>query len=227
MQHLLLLHGAIGSSVQMIPLANALKDRYIIHTPDLPGHGSNAMTESFDMQLLTAFVKDYILSNNLQEACVFGYSMGGYIALLLAKEEPSLVKKIITLATKFHWDEETAAKESRMLDPSVIEEKLPQFAKTLKGRHSQNDWRQLLGHTAVMLEGLGKHNLLKPEDYKAIDKPVMVMLGDRDKMVSLDETVAVSKMMSSSSLAILPQTPHPIEAAPVDLLAFMVTHFLQ
>jgi esterase/lipase len=39
MQHLLLLHGAIGAKDQLQPLADELKDNYFIHTLNFSGYG--------------------------------------------------------------------------------------------------------------------------------------------------------------------------------------------
>ena len=47
------------------------------------------------------------------------------------------------------------------------------------------------------------------------------MLGDRDKMVSLDETVAVYKSLPNAEMCVLPNTPHPLEQADTGLLTLM------
>ena len=52
------------------------------------------------------------------------------------------------------------------------------------------------------------------------------MLGDRDKMVTLDETVEVYKNLPQAQLAILPNTPHPIEKVNTDRLASEIKSFL-
>jgi hypothetical protein len=51
------------------------------------------------------------------------------------------------------------------------------------------------------------------------------MLGDRDKMVSLEETMAVYQGLPNAQFAILPQTAHPIEATDMELLSFMLIRF--
>ena len=44
MQHLLLLHGAIGAKDQLQLLADELSDYYIIHTLNFSGHGGEPFT---------------------------------------------------------------------------------------------------------------------------------------------------------------------------------------
>ena len=164
-------------------------------------------------------------ANSLSKVSIFGYSMGGYVAMYLAKYHPDKVNKIITLATKFHWDELIAAKEVQMLDPDKIELKLPAFAATLRARHA-NDWKQVLHNTVEMMLAMGADNPLKPADYSSISHPTLLLLGDRDKMVTLEETIAVYKALSNAQMGLLPNTPHPIEQVDTELLSFMVGRFL-
>ena len=137
--------------------------------------------------------------------------MGGYVAMYLAKHHPQRIQKIITLATKFTWNEAIAANEIKMLNVDKIEEKLPDFANSLKKRHAPQNWKTLLEKTAAMLVEMGRDNPLKPIDYLTIQHSTLLMLGDRDKMVTLDETLEVYKNLPNAQLAVLPNTPHPIE----------------
>lgn len=222
MEPLLLLHGALGSRTQLAALAEQLAPHCDVHTLDFPGHGGTPATESFSIPYFARHVQQYCSEKGLARVTIFGYSMGGYVALYLARQQPHLVGRVITLATKFHWDEATAAREVKMLQPELIEQKVPQFAKTLRERHAPADWTGVLHHTAMLLQGLGQQNALAPEDYKAITCPCLLMLGDRDKMVTLEETAAVYRQLPQGQLAVLPNTPHPLEAVSVDRLAWMI-----
>lgn len=222
MEPLILLHGALGSRTQLAALAEQLTPHYDVHPLDFPGHGGTPATEAFSIAYFARQVQQYCSDKNLHSVTIFGYSMGGYVALYLARQQPHLVTRVITLATKFHWDEATAAREVKMLQPDVIEQKVPQFAQALRERHAPTDWTEVLHQTAAMLQGLGQQNALALEDYKAITCPCLLMLGDRDKMVSLEETVAVYGQLPHGQLAVLPNTPHPLEAVSVDRLTWMI-----
>jgi len=227
MQHLLLLHGALGSKEQLQPLMVALQDKYIVHIINFSGHGGEAFPgELFSMPLFANDVLHYLQQNNIEQVDIFGYSMGGYVAMHLAKYHPQKVNKVITLATKFHWDETVAAKEIKMLDAAVIEQKLPAFAAQLKQRHAPQDWKLLLEKTTALLLSLGKNNALKLEDYTSLSAPSLLLLGDRDKMISTEETFAVYKQLPNAQLGILPATPHPIEQVNINTLAFFIQQFI-
>lgn len=228
MQNLLLLHGALGASDQFIPLQQSLQHTFQVHTLDFIGHGKVPDGNApFTMQLFASNVLEYLDHNKLERANFFGYSMGGYVAMYLAKHHPDRVQKIITLGTKFRWNQGIAQQEVKMLDPEQILAKVPAFAEALKQRHKANDWSVVMKKTATMLMALGKDNVLKLDHYRSINTPCLLMLGDRDKMVSLEETVNVYKTLPNAQLAILPGTPHVIEKVDYKMLGWFIQRFIQ
>ena len=228
MKTLLLLHGAIGAADQLVNIAESLSDTYNVHTLDFSGHGGKPFPDGGpSIEQFAAEVKQYIEQEGLGQVNIFGYSMGGYVAMYLAKHHPDMVDKIITLATKFHWDEETAARESKMLNAEKVEEKVPAFAKALAQRHAPNDWKELFAKTIDMLTAMGKDNPLKIEDYSAINNPCMILLGDRDKMITLEETVLVYRALPNAQMGMLPLTQHPIEQVNMSYLLYYIRQFME
>lgn len=228
MQHLLLLHGAIGSKEQLQDLSNLMECDYNVHLLNFEGHGGeNIPDTSFSIQSFAHEVLDYMQQHHIEQANIFGYSLGGYVGMYIAKYFPQKIRRLVTLATKFYWDEEIAAKEIKMLDAATILQKVPAFADELAKRHSPNDWKVVLQKSAEMLLNLGSDNVLKTEDYADITMQCLIMLGDRDKMVTLDETLHVYKQLSNAQLCILPNTHHPIEPVDKHLIAFLMQRFLK
>lgn len=225
MQHLLLLHGAIGAKDQLQPLAGRLESKFIVHTLNFSGHGGEAFPEKFSIETFAEDVLRYLEKNKISKTNIFGYSMGGYVALFLAKQHPSKVEKIFTLATKFLWSPEIAAKETKMLDAGKIAEKIPAFAQTLEKRHAPNDWKIVLEKTAEMMTAMGNKNPLQLSDYESIEHDVLIALGDKDTMVSQEETTDVHSRLKNGKLIILPDTQHPIEKVNVELLSKEINGF--
>ena len=225
MQHLLLLHGAIGSKAQFEPLVQKLKDKYTIHTLNFSGHGDADMPELFSIERFADEVSAYLSKNNIASINIFGYSMGGYVALYLAKTSPEKVNRIFTLATKFSWTPDIAARETKMLNADKISEKIPAFAQELEKRHQPNDWKIVLRRTADMMIGLGTQSPLQTADYSSITVPVRIAIGDKDTMVTLEETIEVYRALPNASLSVLPNTQHPIDKVPVQQLANEIQSF--
>jgi len=125
-------HATIGSKDQLQPLANSLTDTFHVHTFNFSGHGGRPFPHhSFSIPLFSDQIAEYMQEQGILQAHIFGYSMGGFAALYLAKQHPDKINKLITLATKLHWDEKTAAKEVQLLDANTIRQKVPAFAAQL------------------------------------------------------------------------------------------------
>lgn len=222
---LILLHGAIGSRSQLKPLADLLSDSFEVYRLNFSGHGGEPFQDQFHIDQFAQELKAFILHHRL-EPFIFGYSMGGYVALKLAHQHHELTKKIMTLGTKFYWDEEIATKEIKMLNPDKMEEKIPAFAAQLKKRHSPNDWKKVLSETASMMTGLGQYNALSLKQHATIDTPTCVALGSEDKMVTLQETQDVAKALPNGHFLALEGDKHPIEQVDQKRLAQEIRTFM-
>jgi hypothetical protein len=73
-----------------------------------------------------------------------------------------------------------------LLNPKLIEEKVPQFASHLETIHGEN-WPEVLMKTASMLQEMGKNPPLDDKDFQTITCPVLISLGDQDKTANLKE----------------------------------------
>jgi len=222
MKHIILLHGAIGATDQLEPLAAALEQKkFRAHRFSFSGHGHMPFRDQFGIVQFASELEEFIKAHDLEKPAVFGYSMGGYVALYLAKTRPQFLDTIITLGTKFAWSPEIAAKEIKQLDANTILEKVPKFAEALNARHGAG-WQTLLQKTAEMMTDLGEAPALKDGDFPQIEQNVLIGLADHDAMVSLDETLHVFKSLKQSDLYMLPRTKHPIETVNPQLLAEII-----
>lgn len=225
MKNILLLHGAIGSKDQLNSLTEKLKGEFIVHSINFSGHGGEQMPEMFSIAVFANDVLNYLEKNSIEKINIFGYSMGGYVALYLAKHHPQKIEKIFTFATKFFWSPEIAAKEIKMLDAEKIKEKIPVFAKTLEQRHSLNDWKTVLQKTSEMMVEMGTNNPLTLSDYNSIEIPVLIGIGDTDTMVTLEETTEVYNWLKNARLMVFPETQHPIEKVNEEILTAEIISF--
>ena len=225
MQNLILLHGALGSSKTLAPLQQALAPDFQLHTFDFHGHGESP-AQTFNMATLAEQVRTYIESSGLDRPHVFGYSMGGYVALYLAQQAPNLLGRIVTLGTKFNWTPEIAAISIRGLQADKIEEKVPKYAAYLASLHGETEWRELLQHTALMMDSLGAYPILSPASVQQISNPTLICLGEQDNMVSQEESEAIAQALPQGQFQILPQTQHPIQKVDPKVLAPYLQTFL-
>jgi pimeloyl-ACP methyl ester carboxylesterase len=220
------LHGALGSKDQFNILAEHFSGHFTIHTLNFEGHGSDISTNDFSMDRFVKNVLEYIEINKINGCNIFGYSMGGYVALKLAKDFSDKIGKIITLGTKLKWNPSIAENEIKMLDPVKIEKKVPAFAEVLRKRHHPADWKIVLNKTAAMIHGLGNGNALKPEEFKLINNPVVIALGSDDKMVSVEESLEVVEQLPEGKFVLLEGLGHLFEEEEEKFAGLLIDEFL-
>lgn len=225
-KNILLLHGALGSTKQFKALKNVLSNDFKVYDLNFEGHGGRPSTQDFSMDVFADNVIAFLQKHKIEQTNIFGYSMGGYVALTLALKHPNLVQKIVTLGTKFNWTPEVAEQEIKMLNPEKIQEKVPSFAKALEATHAPNDWKIVMQKTAQMMSNLGNGKKLNEEDLKQINHSALIGIGRLDRMVSLEESEQAANSLPNATLRIMEDFKHPIEKVDVHQLATMISDFI-
>jgi esterase/lipase len=223
-QDLLLLHGALGSQTQFQNLIPLLEADFEVYTLDFSSHGEMPPENEFGIITFANEVLDELIRWDIDKINVFGYSMGGYVAMYLALHT-NRINKAFTLGTKFLWTEEYVDKESQKLNPDKILEKVPAFAAELQVRHRQVDWKHMLEKTSNMMAELGRNSLLSEDILKEINAEICVGMGDSDNTVKVEEAMAVYKALAHAKLCILPNTQHPFEKVNMTLLAEAIKQY--
>lgn len=225
-QNILLLHGALGSKKQVEKLEKLLSDKFNVYSLNFEGHGGRTSDTKFSIELFTQNVVDFLEQNQIEKTHIFGYSMGGYVGLNLALKYPNFVESIVTLGTKFNWTKEAAEKEIKMLNPTIIEQKIPHFAAQLQETHAPNDWKVVMQKTANMMLGIANHERLMTGDLKQINHRVLIGIGKKDRMVSIEESESSANALSNGTLKIIDGFYHPIERNSYDKLSEIIVEFL-
>ena len=212
----LLLHGALGSAAQFNALRRLFPAEARVYALNFPGHGPQTPQTPFSMQLFSESILNFMDENNLPVANIFGYSMGGYVALHLAAGHPERVGQVVTLGTKLDWTPEVAAGMNRMFDPEKIEAKVPKFAEALAASHA--DWKSLCRYTAAFLEDLGNGKGIQEVSFVRIACPVTIGWGTEDNVVTAAESRHVAGLVPNGKFVELEGARHQIELVDVNLL---------
>ncbi|WP_035564739.1 alpha/beta fold hydrolase [Hymenobacter sp. IS2118] len=208
---LLLLHGALGSPETLHPLAEWLNADFEVKTLAFAGHaGRPVQSKTFALPYFADEVLEY-LEDEAAPAHVFGYSMGGYAALLAAVQEPYKFASITTLGTKLDWSPESAAAETRFLDPEKMLAKVLAFAEQLRARHAPADWTAVVRATATLMQAVGAMPPLTVAALAGIQVPVLVLVGDADHTANSEAGAALAAQLPRGRYEVLPNTLHPLE----------------
>lgn len=218
---LLLLHGALGSAAHFRPLLPMLGTR-VVYTYNFMGHGGRAIKAPFSIEAFADELAAWLNAERLNEVDIFGYSMGGYVALKLAEMRPARVGTVVTLGTKFDWSPQTAAREVAMLDADKIASKVPKFAAALSERHAPTDWRDVVTQTADMLARLGEQPTLSAEKLASIHCPTFICRAENDDMVSEAESQAAVAALRNGQYLTLSESKHAFEQVSLPNLAALI-----
>lgn len=220
---IILLHGALGSKETLNRLSDQLSEQFNVYSFDFIGHGNQTENKPFQVPDLVEQLHQEVQQFKNEEVLIFGFSMGGYIALQYAIQHQSSIAGIITLGTKLTWSSEIAQAEIKQLNPDKIELKVPKFAQYLDGLH--NDWKKIVLNTSEMMLALGKQHAFSLHELNSIIIPVAIILGDKDNMVSESESKIAVSHLPNGRFHSLDNTPHPIEQVEIKRISDSIIQF--
>jgi pimeloyl-ACP methyl ester carboxylesterase len=221
-QTLLLLPGLLGALSQWQRFLPALAPHYRLLLVDLRGHGrSENRATALEPERMAADLGELLDYLGIETAHVAGYSLGGYLGLMLHLGQPRRVPTLLMHATKFYWNEEAISRMRRQLDPDAMAEKVPSYANQLALEHGANRWRNLVRQAGDLVARLANEGLTEGMAHR-VQIPVLVSVGDRDEMIPLAEAQRLSRVFPHGRLLVLPGVQHPFASVPeVPLLPMM------
>jgi pimeloyl-ACP methyl ester carboxylesterase len=221
---LLFLHSALSTQNEFNTLSSFYQNRKQILL-DFPSHGeSTSLNSSLTIRMLAESVRDLLDELKIYHADIIGYSMGGYVALELARIAPTMVRSIVSHAMKFYWTDEAIKDSLEQLSIDKIKARSQRGYEILSAMHSANGLENTIVTMRSIIEDFRDVQLTE-EDLQKIQAPLLLSVGDRDDLVSLEEITKLYQSLDPKKtyLAIHPNSPHQI--AKLDLNSF--THSIR
>jgi len=94
---LVLLHGFLGSSDNLMPVARYFSKHFEVFIPDLRNHGHSPHHDVLNYDVLTDDLLAFYKAHNINESYLLGHSMGGKLAMNFALNNADLVQKLIVV----------------------------------------------------------------------------------------------------------------------------------
>jgi pimeloyl-ACP methyl ester carboxylesterase len=233
---LLLLHGGLFDLDlqfgQLIPELSATRQ---VIAADFQGHGR---TNDVDRPLRSADLASDVVGLlghlGLEQVDVFGFSVGGAVALHLAVEHPELVRRLVVSSVSFHPDGDRP-ENSEAVGAMTVD--------MIAGTPMEEAYRAKSPHPdrlQALLDKLGAFDDGAPgwsdADIDGIAAPTLITVGDCDA-VTLDHAVRFLRLrggdvngdfvgVPASQLAVFPGTTHFFGLARTALVLDVVTTFL-
>lgn len=221
---ILFLHSALSTRKEFDKISAYYKNRRQILL-DFPSHGESTTIHSrLTTRILAESVRDLLMKLEIYSVDIIGYSMGGYVALELARIAPGMAHSIVSHAMKFYWTEDAIADSLALMDAGKIQSRSQKCFEILSSMHSPNGLEKTIEANRSIVESFRKEQLTE-EDLIRIQAPVLLSVGDRDDLITLREITKLyeSQEKTKTFLAIHPNSPHPISK--LDMISF--THAIR
>lgn len=92
---MLLLHALGESGVSWDEIVPAFSGSWLVHVPDLRGHGRSDWPGTYSLELFRDDVIGFCDSLGLTDVTIVGHSLGGIVGYLLAQRRPDLVARLV------------------------------------------------------------------------------------------------------------------------------------
>jgi pimeloyl-ACP methyl ester carboxylesterase len=182
---LVLLHGGLGATVMFGPIMPAISANRRVIAVDLQGHGRTAdIDRPLSMEAMADDVAGLLKYLNIETADVMGYSLGGGVALRIAIQHPTIVKKLILVSTTYKrdgWYPEVLAGMSQ-IGPQAAEpmKRTPMYQTYAAVAPRPGDWPILLTKMGELL----RRDYDWSSDVAEIKVPTLLVFADGDAVRS-------------------------------------------
>jgi len=226
---LVMLHGwGMHSGVwQMI--SAALAGNFRVHTVDLPGHGQSRLDGiAPTLDRWVEQVAESVIPRLSGPACWLGWSLGGMLALQLAHAYPEQARRLMLVATSLRfcqandWPDAVKAEvlegfaTSLRQDLHVTLQRFlaPQVTGDTRARQTLKELKQRIleqpePEASALETGL---DILRTADLRSLatqlEQPVLLIGGEKDRLVSPTALHNVAALLSRCQLAIIPAAGH-------------------
>lgn len=237
---LLLIPGAFLATDSMKSFAAAFSAKRPVIVFDQQGHGRTADTgRKMSYEQFGDDAAALLKALKVERVDVMGYSQGGGVALQLALRHPTLVNKLVSMSATYRQDGwyPGVMKAIQGMNAKV-------FADTPIGaafRKHNPDPKAFEAYVEKMKVLNGNDQQISDAQMRALSAKTMVIVGDADG-VTLEHAVAMFKLrgggdeeaaatgtltkVPAARLVVLPATSHIAMSGAANILAPMVTAFL-
>jgi pimeloyl-ACP methyl ester carboxylesterase len=113
------------------------------------------------------------------------------------------------------------------VDIDQMQKATPEHIEHWRSLHSPQGaeyWRELLtGISTMWLTPLN----YTAEDFRKISATMLILIGDRDQFISVEDAVAMYRLIPNAELAVVPNSDHSMPRTKVDMFADTVLEFLK
>jgi pimeloyl-ACP methyl ester carboxylesterase len=200
-----LLHGGMVTiDLTFGPLLPALAAHRQVIAVELQGHGHTADTDrtmSFDQ--LADDVAALLALLGIEEADVFGFSLGGLVGWSLVMRRPTVVRRFVVASADYRNREAVPGEPSGPLPTEADFRAMRDAYIAVAPDPAHFDALMTKVGTMVSTRYVG----WTADDLRAVETPTLVLIGDND-FVRVSDAAEAAALLPHGELAVLPNTTH-------------------
>lgn len=211
-------------------VAHALSAKSFVITPDLRGCGGNELgNQEPNLDLLAKDVIDLLTNLNLTKVVLGGISLGGYVAMAIARLQPQLLNGLILVDTKASTDTEIARENrikvaQQMTQSGKVELFAEQMLTTVVGKYTHENRPEVLtqvknwmldakAQTIAWLQLAMANRQPSFSSLADLEIPVLLIRGVEDQITTEDDFLEMEKNLRQVTFVPIANSGHlpPIE----------------
>ena len=236
---LVLLHGLLGSSDNLINVGKHFEDRYEVFIPDLRNQGRSPHHNIMTYSAMADDLSDFFEDNNITSAILLGHSMGGKTAMQFALNNSDKVEKLIVvdigikkyplsciqyvnIIKDLNFENITQRKEiEEFLSSQIPDEGIVKLIlKNIEWHKNKKfGWR-------INIEALNSSILDAIISKGIYNKPALFIKGALSKYIIEEDLIDIKKKFPLMTTEIIPDAEHWVHVDNMDFFIEVIKKFL-
>lgn len=210
---------------------------FAVLAPDLPGHGQSEGSPLGSIEEVADWIVALLDAAGIQGAVMVGHSMGSLIAIEAALRYPERVSRLVLIGSSVpmpvspvlldaaRHDEAKAAAMVNAFSFATQTQAGEERLSKMRAMNLQIMERQKPGVFGCDLNACNAY-ARAITDLSAINKPVLVLVGDQDRMTPPKASRAIAATIPGSTLVVLKDAGHALMAEQPDAMLDHLRGFL-
>lgn len=216
---LILLHGGLGNIADFGKCIPILSENFRVIAIDQPGLGRSEYADSLlSYPLLADYYSKAIDLLQIDSAYVLGWSDGADVALILAKNRPDKIKKIVVSGASYKLEgatKETVESWRKVSDTIWVAKNIQGWIEDYEKKSPTGNWKRYVTEVKKMWF----EEIYFPKSVlEAIKIPTLVVYGDRDAY-TLELGLEIHNAIKNSQFCIIPNCSHNVFGEKPELIS--------